>query len=131
MAYRRGRLSHNAPPTSVDQSDPASSNSASGDRVPRLAAGLELSTSYELAEILQGDTHQAGDDVVQANQLKGAIEVFQAGRDFSGVGVVMDAEIESPIGGEPDFLCDVMRASRVWLAISCVSLIGHAFCNWL
>ncbi len=95
------------------------------------AAGLELGTSSELAEILQGDTHQAGDDVVQANQLKGAIGVFEAGRDFSGVGVVMDAEIESPIGGEPDFLCDVMRASREWLATSCVSYIGHAFCNWL
>ena len=60
--------------------------------------------------ILQGDAQQTGDDVVQPDQLGGAVGAFHTQKDFSGVRVVMDAEVEGPLTGNADLLGDMVPA---------------------
>jgi hypothetical protein len=84
--------------------------SVSDDR----ATGCKLGTSEEIADllkrsaVLQGETHQAGDDVVEADQFGGTVWTLHAEEDFRWVFIVMDAEVERALAGNFDFLCDVM-----------------------
>jgi hypothetical protein len=74
----------------------------------KLGACEEITDLLKRSAVLQGETHQAGDDVVEPDQLGGAVGTFQAQEDFSGMFVVMDAEIERPLAGDFDFLCNVV-----------------------
>ena len=101
------------------------------------AARLEFGASEEIAEllkgsaVLEGDAQQAGDDVVQTDQLGGAVGAFQAEKDFSGVRIVMNADVESPLTRNAEFLRAVTTAGRKRTTRRGVSYIGHAVCNSL
>jgi len=78
------------------------------------ATGRKLGTSEEIADllkrsaVLQREAHQAGDDVVEADQFGGTVWTLHAEEDFRWVFIVMDAEVERALAGNFDFLCDVM-----------------------
>jgi hypothetical protein len=81
--------------------------------------------------VLQGYAQQAGDKVVEPDQFRGAVRTFEPQEDFSGVFIVMDADIEDSLAGDSDFLCDVMTTSGERSTRRGLSYIGHAFCNSL
>jgi|SRR5678816_2075653 len=58
--------------------------------------------------ILQGETHQAGNDVVETDQFGRAIASLKAQKEFGSVFVVMDAEIERALADDFDFLRDLV-----------------------
>jgi hypothetical protein len=80
------------------------------------ATWSKLGTSEEIANlpkrsaVLQSQTHETGDHVVEADQLRGAVWTFEPQEDFCGVLVVMDAEVERALTGDFDFLRDVVAA---------------------
>jgi len=61
--------------------------------------------------ILQSQTHYAGNHVVPPDQFRGAVQSFDAEEDFSGLRVVMDADVEHELAGDADFLGDVMTTA--------------------
>ena len=71
-----------------------------GDRPP---------SRFEKA-VQQGETHQASDDVVETDQIGGAVSSFRTKEDFCRVFVVMNADIERALSGDLDLLCDVISA---------------------
>jgi hypothetical protein len=82
------------------------------------AAWLKFGSSEEIAHllkpvcaVLQGDAHQAGNDVVQTDQFGGAVGAFHAQEDFGGVDIVRDADIKRALTSDSDFLGDVIPAS--------------------
>jgi len=80
------------------------------------ATWSKFSPSEEIADllkrsaVLQGYAHQAGDNVVETDQFRSAVGPFEAKKDFCGVFVVMDAEVERALAGDLDLLCDVIAA---------------------
>ena len=82
------------------------------------ATGLELCASEELADllqwsaILQGDAHQASDDIVQADQFRGTVRAFQSKKDFRRSGVIVDADVERALASDPDLLRDMISPGR-------------------
>jgi len=78
------------------------------------ATGLEFGAGEEIADllkrsaVLQREAHQAGDDVVEADQFGGTVWTLHAEEDFRWMFVVMDAEVERALASDSDFLCDVM-----------------------
>jgi hypothetical protein len=84
-------------------------------RVPRhWAAWSKLSPSEESADLLKwgaillGDAHQAGNDIVEADQFRGAVRPFHAQKDFCRLCVIMHAEVKRALAGDFDFLGDVV-----------------------
>jgi hypothetical protein len=80
------------------------------------AAWGKLGTCKEVADllnrcaVLQGQTHEASNDVVEADQFRGTVRTFEAKKDFCRRLVIMDAEIKRALTSDPDFLCDMMAA---------------------
>jgi hypothetical protein len=62
------------------------------------AAWSKFSPSGELAHllkrsaVLQGETHQAGDDIVETDQFRGTVRAFQAKEYLSWMFVVMNGD---------------------------------------
>ena len=59
---------------------------------------------------VQGNTHQAGYDVVQSDQFGGAVASFQPQKDFCWSFVVMDADVEGSLAVNADLLCGMLAA---------------------
>ncbi|MEK7764377.1 MAG: hypothetical protein AAB433_22620 [Nitrospirota bacterium] len=58
------------------------------------AAWFKFGSSEEIADllkrsaVLKGQAHQTGDDVIEADQFRGAVRTFESEEDFSRSGVV-------------------------------------------
>ena len=78
----------------------------------KLGACEEIADLLKRSAVLQRQTHQAGDYVVQTDQFRGAVRTFQSEEDFGWLCIIMDAEVEGPVPGDPHFLCDVVAAGR-------------------
>lgn len=65
----------------------------------------------QTSAVLEGYAQQAGNHGVEADQFRGAVRAFEPKEDFSGVCVVMDADIERSPSSEVGFLCDMMMTS--------------------
>ena len=72
----------------------------------------EITDLLKGSAILQSQTHQAGDDVVETDQFRRTVGSFETKKDFCRVFVIMDAEVERALTSDPDFLCDVIATSR-------------------
>lgn len=97
----------------------------------KFGSSEEISDLLKRSAVLEGQTHQAGDDVVKADQFRGAVRTFEPEEDFGWVFVLMDAEVERPLSGNANFLCAVSTASGKRTARRRLSYIGHAVCNSL
>jgi hypothetical protein len=81
-------------------------------------AGGEFGASEEIADllkwcaVLKGEAHQAGNDVVESDDLGRAISSFDSKEEFGGAGVVVDAKIERTLPGDANLLGDVSAAGR-------------------
>ena len=101
------------------------------------AAWLKFSPSEEIAHllkwsaVLQGETAQAGDHVVEGDNFAAAVGSFDPEEEFRRLGCVMNADVKRPLPGDFDFVCDVISASRKKTADRGLSYIGHGFCNSL
>ena len=90
------------------------------------ATGRKLGTSEEIADllkrsaVLQREAHQAGDDVVEADQFGGTVWTLQTKEDFGWMYIVMDAEVERALAGNSDLLCGMVAAGGEGTAV------GHA-----
>ena len=54
----------------------------------------EIADLLKRSAVLQSQTHQAGNDVVETDQFRGTVGSFQTKEDFCGVFVVMHADVE-------------------------------------
>ena len=97
----------------------------------KFGACEEIADLLKRSAVLQGKTHQAGDDVVETDQFGGTVRTFHAKKDFCRVFVVVHAEVERALAGDLHFLRDVMAASRKRTTTDGLSYIGHGFCNSL
>ncbi|HLZ32579.1 MAG TPA: hypothetical protein VKP13_01085, partial [Nitrospira sp.] len=62
--------------------------------------------------ILQGKTHQTGNDIVETDQLGRTVDPFQTQEDLGRVLVIMNADIGRALTSDFDFLCDVLTTGR-------------------
>ena len=125
-------LRQQVPPNEIRQARAGLEMLMPGDR----AAWSKLSPCEEIADllkrsaVLQGNAHQAGDYVVEANQFIGTVRTLHSEKGFYRSLVVMDAEVERALGSDFHFLRDVVAAggesATTW---NRVFYIGHAFCN--
>jgi len=76
----------------------------------KLGACEEIAEFLKRSAVLQCNTHQTGNDIVETDQLGRAVGPFETKKDFSWVFVVMDAEVERALTGNPDFLGDVIAS---------------------
>ena len=76
----------------------------------KFGASEEITDLLKWSAVLQGEVHQAGDHVVEADQFRGTVRTFQSKKDFCWLCVVMAAEVERALAGDPNFLCDVVAA---------------------
>jgi len=44
------------------------------------------------------------------NQFRGTVQTIHTKKNFCWVRIVMDAEVERALAGDPNFLCDVVSA---------------------
>jgi hypothetical protein len=78
--------------------------------------GFELGASEEIADllqrcaVLQGDAHQASDNVVEPDQFGGTISAFQSRKDFRRSCVIVDADVERAEASNLDLLRDMFAA---------------------
>jgi hypothetical protein len=61
--------------------------------------GEGITELFEGCAVLQGHTHQAGDYIVKANQLRGAVRTFYPKEEFGRGGIVMDGDMQGSSGG--------------------------------
>lgn len=86
--------------------------------VPRhRAIWSKLSPSEEIADllqcggaVLQGETAQAGNDVVEGDEFAGAVRPLDPEEEFSRLRIVMDADVERALSGDPNLLCGMVAA---------------------
>jgi hypothetical protein len=97
----------------------------------KFGAGEEFAHLLKRSAVLQRETHQAGDDVVETDQFRRTVWAFHAEKDFCRSCVVMHADVERAPIGNSDFLRDVVAASRKKATGGDLSYIGHGFCNSL
>jgi len=62
--------------------------------------------------VLQGKAHQTGDDVVEPDDLSGTVRAVDSKKEFTGVGFVINTEVERALPRDADFLGDVTATSR-------------------
>jgi hypothetical protein len=62
--------------------------------------------------ILQGETHQRGNHVVETDQFSGAVRAFHAQKDFCRPCIVMDAEVQLSLASDPDLLRNAIATSK-------------------
>lgn len=80
------------------------------------AAGLTFGASEEItgvlkrSAVLEGQAHQASDYVIEVDQFRRTAQTFQVKEDFGGVGIVIDADVQRPLIGNPDLWGDVRLA---------------------
>jgi hypothetical protein len=84
----------------------------SDDRAARSKFNLreEITDLLKRSPVLERDTHQAGNHIVETDQFGGAVWTFYAKKDFCRVFVVMHADIELALAGDSDLLSDVVAA---------------------
>lgn len=73
--------------------------------------------------VLQGETQQAGNAVVESDHFSRAIGSYDAPEEFRRLLIAMDAQVERALAGEPDLLGD----ARHWLIILSLKC---ACCVW-
>src|SRR5580765_5154445 len=78
----------------------------------KFGACKEIPDLLKWSTVLQGKTHQAGDDVVEADQFRGTVRTFHAKKDFCWLCVVMHAAVERALSGNPDLQSDAMKAGE-------------------
>lgn len=80
------------------------------------ATWSKFSPSEEIADflkrsaVLQGETAQAGDYVVEGDEFAGAVRPLDPKEEFRGLGRIMDADVERALAGDPDLLCGMVSA---------------------
>lgn len=81
------------------------------------ATWSKFSPSEEIADllkrgsaVLQRETHQAGNHVVEPGQFGGAVRTFEPQEDFSWSWIVMDAEVEGTPAADSNLLCGMLAA---------------------
>jgi hypothetical protein len=95
-------------------------------------AGEEITHFLKRSAALQRKTHQAGDDVIEADQFRGTVRAFDTKKDFCWLCIVMGANVERALAGDPDLLRDVIPAGGKSTARTLsVAYIVHATCKWL
>ena len=67
----------------------------------KFGACKEIADLLKRSTVLQGETHQAGDHVVQTDQFRGAVWTFHSKKDFCRLLVIMDADVERALAGDP------------------------------
>jgi hypothetical protein len=78
----------------------------------KLSPCEEITDLLKWCAILKRDAHQAGDDVVEANQFRGTVGPLHTEKDFGRVLIVMDGEVERALAGDVHFLGDVIATGR-------------------
>jgi hypothetical protein len=88
----------------------------------------EITHLLKWSAVLQRETHQAGDDVVETDELRRTVRAFDSKVDFCRLFVVVDAEVEGALAGDLDLLGDVVSAAgkNKSLAHVGVSVSGEA-----
>jgi hypothetical protein len=62
--------------------------------------------------MLQRYAHQAGNNVVEKDQLRGTVGSFDPNEDFSGLRIIMNTDAKGTLAGDFDFLGDVLTTGR-------------------
>ena len=70
----------------------------------------EIADVLKRSTILQSETHQAGDNVVETDQFRRTVRALQAKKNFTRLLIVMDADVERALSRDFDFLREVMTA---------------------
>lgn len=85
-----------------------------GYRASRLKLGAceEISQLLDRSAVLQGDTRQAGQHVIEPDQFRRAVSTLEPEEELCGVFVVVDTDVKRPLTGDLDLLGDVGAASR-------------------
>lgn len=78
----------------------------------KFGSSEEIADLFKWSAVLQGQTHQAGNDVVETDQFGGAVWTFEPEEDFCRLRIVMHAEVERSFPRNANFLCDVASTSR-------------------
>jgi len=79
--------------------------------VPALG-GSRFPPPQDWRPVLQGKAHQTGDDVVEPDDLSGTVRAVDSKKEFTGVGFVINTEVERALPRDADFLGDVTATSR-------------------
>jgi hypothetical protein len=77
-----------------------------GPHGANLAPGRSSSTFSSGSAVLQRETHQAGNHVVEADQFRRTVRAFHSKKNFCRLLVVMDADVKRALAGDFDFMCD-------------------------
>src|SRR5262249_38613115 len=83
----------------------------------------EITDLLEWSAVLQCQTHQASDYIVERDQFGRTVRAFQAEKDFSGLIVIVHPQIERASAGDVDFLGDVVAT------VGEGKPLGHAACT--
>ena len=67
----------------------------------KFGACKEIPDLLKWGAVLQGKAHQAGYHVVEADQFRGTVRTFHAKKDFCWLFVIMNAEVERAVAGDP------------------------------
>ena len=62
----------------------------------------EIADLLKRSAVLQGETHQAGNDIVETDQFRRTVRTFHAQEDFCWLFVIMDADVEGALAGDFD-----------------------------
>lgn len=107
---------------SCPDTGPQGANWAPARRSPSFSRG---------STVLKGHAHQAGDDVIETDELRRTVRPFDAHEDYGRLIILMDGDIQRALAGDANFLSDVVTAGWERTTRFCLSYIGHAFCNSL
>ena len=76
----------------------------------KLGACKDIADLLEQSAVLQGKTRHVGDYIVETDQFRGTVQTIHTKKNFCWLRIVMDAEVERALAGDPNFLCDVVSA---------------------
>jgi hypothetical protein len=66
----------------------------------------EFADLLKRSTVLQRETHQAGNHVVEADQFRRTVRAFHSKKNFCRLLVVMDADVKRALASDFDFMCD-------------------------
>ena len=72
--------------------------------------GEEIADLLKRSTVLQRETHQAGHDVVEADQFRGTVRPVHTQEQFGRLFMVVDAEVQRVWASDFDFLRDMVAS---------------------
>lgn len=63
--------------------------------------------------MLEDETAQAGNDVVESDEFAGAVGSLDPEEEFCGLGIVMNVEVERALPGDSDLLSGMVAAAGI------------------